>query len=150
MCYSETKKLIDKYDCQYVPGEQQSPSTKKTNRNYNKLQERYRILEDTLQTLHFPVTQNEKEQIQTLIRKYNNQFKTLHHNASQETIITAMIITIKKAHDPTITYDLNNNIILTITSRILEDYMKNTPIIPQTTYKYDHEILLKENPIQYK
>lgn len=151
MCYEETEQLINKYSSQYVAGERHSNTTKKKNKDHMKLQERYQILEDIIPTLPFTITKQEKTQVRTLIQKYNTQFKKLHHNASQETIITALIIIIKKSTNPNINNtNINPNTILIINSRILHDYMKNTPIPLTTTDKYNHEILLEEHPILYK
>lgn len=158
MCYTTTKKLLDKYNCQYVPGERPSNKTQTNNRHIRKLLRRLELLEDLTQEIPFKLTTHQKRQVETLIRKFNNSFKKLHGNASEKTIILAFIFIIKKAEEPKIQISrykatrkngLNDNIFSTINCRIIENYMETEPLNPTSTTKYDPNILNRTIPLKH-
>lgn len=159
MCYTSTKKLIQKYDCQYVPGERPSNKTQTNNRHIRKLLRRLELLEDLTQEIPFKLTPTQKLQVETLIRRFNNNFKKLNRKTSEKTIILAFIFLIKKQENPKIKPSqftlakrngLNDTIFSTINCRIIQDYMETEPITNTTTTKYDHNILNRTTPLKYE
>lgn len=150
MCYNETSRLIKKYDKQYVPGERPNKTTQKQNRNTRKLLQRLETLNELENELPFTLNNQQKAQVEHLIRRFNNKFKKLHGNASEKTIILAFIFIIKRIEHPKYTIDrfvvcrengLNHNIYETIHSRITEELLKIQPLNNTRTYNYNNEIL---------
>lgn len=156
MCYNETQRLLKKYDKQYVHGERPNKTTQKQNRDTRKLLHRLELLQDLENQLPFTLTQNQKAEVENLIRRFNNKFKKLHGNASEKTIILAFIFYTRKIDEPKTQIGqytvatkngLNTNIFITIICRITEDYRKNSPINNTKTYNYNHQILQNTHPI---
>lgn len=156
MSYNEIEKLINKYEStQYVKGEQQYKERKKKNRDYIKLQNRFRILDDLTHQLSFELTTEEYFEVKYFIERFNTSFKKLHANLSQTAIILAFIFLVKKMNNSHLnvenyTIAKQNRLTIhgfeTILARITQDFMQKAPLRPIPTEKYDHEILLEQYP----
>lgn len=146
------QELLDKYDKPYVPGEVRSPEYEKNLKRKQRLKSRLIKLDIILNEVKpLLLTESQKEHIAYLIRKHSNNFKKLHGNASEETIILAFIFYIKKTEDAAIKidrytvtkkYKLSHNAFETIICRLTKHCMEHESVKPVLTTKYDHEILL--------
>lgn len=154
MCYDETTKLLKKYKKQYVYGERPTNTTQTQNRNIRKLLRRLDLLQQLTHEIPFNINNQQKAQVEHLIRRFNNKFKKLHRNASEETIILAFIFYIRKMEEPKTQVGqysiarkkgLNENIFITIICRIGQDYMQTAPLNNTTIYSYDNDITYNVN-----
>lgn len=147
------EKLLQKYSG-YVPGETRSKKYETRIKQQKRLKQRLIKLDLLLlETKTLLITPAQKKQIQYLICTHSSNFKKLHGNASEETIILAFIFYTKKTENPqikidryTITkkYNLTHHTFETIICRLLKHTLEKTPIKPTLTTDYNHETLLKK------
>lgn len=146
--------LLDLYSNEYVKGERRSPETKKKHKRESKRKNRHLIFDELLleaKTLVF--SKNQKKIIRYLIDDFNNDFKYLHRQASEECIILAFMFYMKKIETPMIRldryrickkYGLTDHVFELIVCRLTLEFMKRAPIRPRPYTKDNHEILIKE------
>ena len=138
----------------YVKGERHGREYKKKIRDETKRKHRHLIFDELLveaETLH--LTQDQINIVRYLIDDFNEEFKQLHRNASEEAVVLAFMFYVKKIMAPktrlssykvTSKYKLTNNMFETILCRMLLKFMKKCPIVPYRNYRGDeHEQLLK-------
>lgn len=144
--------LLKKYSTPYTNGEKRTPEYEKTIKQQQRLKQRLIKLDLLLNETPVNINPAQRRQIQHLIIEHNN-FKKLHGNASEETIILAFIFYTKKIETPQIKidrytvsqkYKLTHNTFETIICRLLQHTLMNTPIKPTTNTKIEHEKLLKQ------
>lgn len=147
--------LLDLYEnSAYVKGERHSREYKKKIRDETKRKHRHLIFDELLveaETLH--LTRDQIKIVRYLIDDFNDEFKQLHRNASEEAVVLAFMFYVKKIITPktrlssyriTSKYKLTNNMFETILCRMLLKFMKKCPIVPYRNYGRDeHEHLLK-------
>ena len=143
--------LLQKYSKPYVNGEVRTPEYEKQIKQNTNTEEKIRIAEDLFQQVPFHLTNPEKEQVRHLIRMYPN-FRKLHGNASNETIILAFIFYTKIPYNTDIKidkyqitkiYQLTHSTFELIICRLALEYLKEVYIIPYTSENTKHEILTK-------
>lgn len=143
--------LLQLYETEYVKGERRSKHYEKTVRDESKRKNRHLIL-DSLINEAKPLTLNHNQIkiIRYLIDDFSDDFKELHRQAKEETIILAFIFYMKKIEQASIRladynitskYNLTNHIFELIICRMLLKFMKKCPIKPRTNYSRDHESL---------
>jgi len=144
------KPLLKKYSKPYVPGEQ------RTTQYNNKIQQEQRtknkehIADMLFLEVPFHLTTDEKQQVKHLIQTYPN-FRNLHGNASNETIILAFIFYIKMSNKQikldryTITqkYDLTHTTFELIICRLVKHHFLNSYILPKENKTYDPQLQQK-------
>lgn len=153
---TDIKQLINKYETR-APYEERSNQTDK----FRKRNARRKRLHETCNELFFDckqlcLTEYQKERVHYLIDKFAGNFKKLHGQAKKEEIILSFIFYLKKIDDTRIQlsdypsiikkegdkgYELDDKKFEIIMLRMLESYMKETPIVPYQTTSYDHEML---------
>ena len=146
--------LVKNYDKKRIPYEDRGKEYDK----YRKSEERKRELKDITYDL-FAECENYKKlklssyqriRVIYLVETFGKNIKKLHGTTKKESIILAFIFYIKLIELGTINledykifseYGLTNKILLLIISRLCEYYMRNSPVLPYDTTKYDYEIL---------
>ena len=147
-------KLLKTYQSSYVPGEKRSTQYNNNKRTENKLKERLNTLDQLINELPetSKINKDQKTLCRNLIITFNQDFKYLHRQAKDDTIILAFIFYQKKLEKPGLTlqdykicaeHELTNPKFLNICCRIANYYMVTSPINIRQTTRYDHEILIK-------
>lgn len=149
------KDKIQYYQNSYVPGEKHTSKYTKKLRKKRKLQERIELMHDINHELpqHLKIDQNTLDTVQYLISTFNKNFKYLHRQASDKQIILSFIFFLTKLEDNTrrlpedFSYyrknGLKNRMFNLIICRMLDYYMKQTPLQITQTTRYDHDLLIK-------
>ena len=148
MSVESTTNLLKKYEKNYVPGEQRK--NEKKHKQKQRLREKHIIADELLcETKILMFNKYQKEHVHYLIDKFSD-FRKLHGNCSKKVIILTFIFYVAKIQNPrlrlsnysaTTKYGLTDNIFELIICRIVQALLKETPIIPVQTTKYDNELL---------
>ena len=152
---TDYEKLLQKYDGVHAPGEVKSSHYRKKLRQQQKLKNRMLLVDElSLEAKYFVISRNQKERVKYLVKVFNNDFKYLHRQASDETIILAFIVFIKKLETPklqlknysiTKKYNLTDTIFELIMCRISDYFMMNSDLfIEETLQDNYHELLSGE------
>ena len=150
MSIDSTQKLLRKYDNNYVPGEQRTRTQEKNHKRKQRLTEKHKLADELMnEAKYLTFTNYDKEHVHYLIEKFSD-FRQLHGNCKKETIILAFIFYVAKINTPRLSlsnyrvtrkYGLTDNIFELIICRIVETLLRETPIVPVNTTKYDNEFL---------
>ena len=141
------KQLLRKYE-KPVPGERYTPEYKRKLHNETQKKHRHLLLDELLNETPFTLKPYQKQQIQYWIDRFNNDFKKFHRQASNETIILALIfIQYKQANKGiklekykiTEKYNLTLPIFETIQNELIFQLMKTTELRYSQSKYYDHE-----------
>ena len=160
---SNIKLLLNKYYKQEganLTAHQKINKAEKHTPKYNKKlkREQYRrnrhlILKQLLNEIPFTITETQEQQIRRWIDLFNDTWKEFHRQASNETIILALIFIQHKQANPkirtyeysiTTKYDLTDRKFEVIQNNLIFQLMKHTPLTYTLSKKYDHEILNKK------
>lgn len=145
------EKLLKKYNNDYVSGEQRSDEYNRKMKQKQSIYEKIETAKKLFQEVPFHLTQDDKDQVIHLIKTYPN-FRKLHGNASNETIILAFIFYVKIPYDTNINldkyaitkdYQLIHTTFEIIICRLALEYLKNVYILPRKPKNKNHEILMK-------
>ena len=148
------QKLLDKYNAQYVPGEERSNQYDNMIRQKNTLNQNIHLLHTINQELP-PELQLNRCDIriaETLAKTFHTHLKCLCRNCKKEVIFLVFLLHIQKVDKPGLQiekepisqkYGLTNNIYELIISRTLKYYMEQAPIPITTTTDYDHDLLIR-------
>ena len=148
---TDINQLIDKYSDVYVKGEKRTSEYENQIKEKQRIKGRHEIAEDLFNEVPFELNIWEKEHVHHLIDMYPN-FRDLHGNASNETIILAFIFYTKipantdiKLYNYQISgkYNLTHTTFELIICRLALNYLKEVYIIPRQPKKTDHEIVSK-------
>lgn len=149
---TDINKLLNKYEDEYVPGEERSSEYHQKIRVKSKLKNRMLIVDQLcLESKYLLINKNQKERVKYLVKIFNEDFKYLHRRVSDETIILAFIIFIKKLDVPklqlkdyTITkkYNLTDTTFELIICRVLDYFMMNSDLFIQESIIDNYEDLL--------
>ena len=121
--------------------------TEKTRKN------KHLILDELLNEIPFTITETQEQQIRRWIDLFNDTWKEFHRQASNETIILALIFIQHKQSNPkirtyeysiTTKYDLTDRKFEVIQNNLIFQLMRHTPLTYTLSKKYDHEILNKK------
>lgn len=142
------------YDNNYVKGERRSRERNRKMKQNRKLKNRYLLLDELLyESKPLTLTPNQYRLVKDLIYDFNNRFKELHKQASEETIILAFIFFVKKVEDSRTKvtnwkvckeYGLTDHVFEIILCRLTLGFMERCPIVPREYGKSDHEVLVRE------
>ena len=145
--------LLQLYKKPFVKGEKRTKEYEKMIKQEQSLHNKKEIAKDLFNEIPFHLTNDEKEQVYHLIRMYPN-FRKLHGNASNETIILAFIFYIKIPYNSNIKlskynitrkYKLTHDTFEIIICRLALEYLKHVYIIPTMPKDKNHEIISKGN-----
>ena len=152
MPMTDYKKLLEKYENKYVPGEERSSEYHHKIRLEAKLKNRMLLVDQLcLEAKYFVITNTQKERVKYLVKIFNNDFKYLHRRVSDETIILAFIVFVKKLETPklqlknysiTKKYNLTDAIFELIICRILDYFMMNSDLFIEESLVDNYEDLL--------
>lgn len=159
---TDIKKLLNKY---YKPdGENMTgaikvhPAERHSNQYHNiirsdqKKKHRYLILQQLSKEVPFYLHDDQIQQIKYWINIFNDNFKEFHRQASEETIILALIfIQRKQTHKDTqiyrykisSKYNLTMPVFTTIQNQLIFQLMKTTPLTYNQKITLNNEILQK-------
>lgn len=147
------EELLEKYEGEYYPGEERSLEYNNKIRLKSRLKHRMLIVDELcLEAKYLILTDSQKDTVKYLVKLFNDDFKSLHRQASEETIILAFIFYLKKLDTPKIQlknyritkkYNLTDTIFELIICRIADHYMKNSPVYLTTTMRDNHEEMVK-------
>lgn len=154
--------LIKEY---YTPdGENMTATPKKSKsecytNNYNKQQKleanrknRHLLLDTLLNETPFKLNKNQIQQIRYWIDTFNPYWKQFHRQASNETILLAMIMIQYKKENSRLKierypinqkYNLTTSKFITIQNQLISLLMRTTPLTYNQSIHYNHEILEK-------
>ncbi|MBQ2613526.1 MAG: hypothetical protein IJG19_06610 [Methanobrevibacter sp.] len=154
---TDIKELLDKYDNR-VLYEERSIESDKIRKRKTRLNELHNLCEGLfIECKTLCLTGYQKERVHFLIDKFGYDFKSLHGNSSKKVKILAFIFYIKKLENPRVrlddysitkTYGLTDNIFEIIICRVCETFIREAPIVPHETSKYDHEILSRNGGVK--
>ena len=161
---TDIEQLIKKYQSPYIPGE------KRSNQFNNHINREYRHEERLLTLDHLnnelpyslKLNKHEKELATSILQIFKNDLQSLHRRAKNEAIILTIIFIIKKRIRPSLQlnkdnrenkqftelaekYNLTENMLITIISRITNYYIITSPLIIRETTRYDQELLYKQH-----
>ena len=165
--------LIAKYEKPYVKGEGQSQKTHNQIKQEAKRKNRHLIFDELYSEVQheelnvnqekfdgllseakpFTLNNNQIKLVRYLIDTFTNNFKELHGQAKEETIILAFMFYTKKIDEPRLKvsnyrictrYKLTENVFEIILCRLLLFFMSRSYIRPVRYHGGDHEILVKE------
>ena len=149
---TDYEKLLRKYEKPYTPGEQRSSEYRAKIRQESRLKNRMLLVDQLcLEAKYLFITQNQKERVKYLVKVFNNDFKYLHRRVSDETIILAFIIFIKKLETPklqlknysiTKKYNLTDTIFELILCRVSDYFMVNCDLCVEESLIDNYEELL--------
>lgn len=143
--------LLKKYD-KITPAERHTNEYYNKNKTEENRKNRHLLLDSLLNEVPFTLNKNEIRQIRYWIDRFNNEWKNIHRQSSDETILLALILMQRKNSNPKIqiqqyniceTYDLTTSKFITIQNRIVFLLMKTTPLVYTQSKYYDH--YLQEN-----
>ena len=145
--------LLKKYDKPYVDGEERSNKYHAKVRLESKLKHRMLIVDQLCrEAKYLLLTKDQKERVEWLVKVFNEDFNYLHRRVSEETIILAFIVFIKKLDTPklqlknysiTRKYNLTDAIFELIVCRIADHFMVNSAMFITPSLKDNYEELLK-------
>ena len=145
-------KLLKKYE-KYVPGEKRSQEYDHQVRLEARLKNRMLIVDElALEAKYLRLTNSQKQTVKYLVKVFNNDFKSLHRRASDETIILAFIFYMKKLDTPKIQlknyritkkYNLTDTIFELILCRVTNYFMLTSPLHITSCLKDNHEEMVK-------
>lgn len=135
-------KLLDKYETpdgenKRVYGEVTTDKYRNTERQKANLKNRHLLLDNILNETEQPINKQQKTEIKQWINQFHDEWKTIHRQSSDETIITALILIQYKKNNYRIPkalaeainkYDLTTRKFLLIQNRIIFLLMKYTPL----------------------
>ena len=152
MSLESTTKLIKKYESGYVRGEKRTRDQEKIHKQNQRLAEKHVLCDELLnETKVLMLTNYDKEHVHYLIDKFHD-FRKLHGNCKNETIILAFIFYVAKINTPkrqlkeynfSKKYKLTDNVFELIMCRICQVLLSEAKIVPVGTTKYDHEMLYR-------
>lgn len=146
------KSKLKLYKNTYVKGECRSKEYERRIKQEKRLHERLDLTDILFNELTFPFQQYQKDMVKDLVRKHSKNFKKLHAQASQETIIVAFIFYVKKQENSKIQlqkykiaqkYKLSHSIFETIICRLTSITLSELYIIPTENPHYDNNIHYK-------
>ena len=150
---TDYEKLLKKYDTPYYPGEIRSLEYDEKIRQESKLKDRMLIVDQLcLEAKYFIITRMQKERVKYLVKIFNNDFKYLHRRVSEETIILAFIVFVKKLETPSIQlknysitkkYNLTDTIFELILCRITDYFMVNSSMFISESWRDNHDEMVK-------
>jgi hypothetical protein len=159
---TDIKKLLNKYykpdgenmtaDVKINPAERFSNKYHNTIRQEQKNKHRYLLLQQLLNETPFYLNEDQIQQIQYWIDTFNDNFKEFHRQASEETIILALIfIQRKQTHKDTqiyrykisSKYNLTTPVFTTIQNQLIFQLMRTTPLTYSQKKHLDNHILQK-------
>ena len=148
---TDYQKLLDKYEKAYVPGEERSSEYRWKLRQESNLKNRMLIVDQLCLELNSHVTNIQKDRVKYLVKIFNEDFKYLHKQADEETIILAFIMFIKKLENSkrqlseykiTKKYGLTDSAFELIICRTLDYIMINSDVYIQESLTDNYENLL--------
>lgn len=161
---TEINQLINKYykndglnntgSNRRVKGEMTSKKYYNDERQEASKQNKHLILDQLLNEIPFRLNQKQVLQIRRWIDLFNKDWKEFHRQASNETIILALILIQHKQANPRIKpekYSISHKHRLTLSTftliqnRLIFLQMKHTPLTYTLSERYDHELLNKNN-----
>ena len=149
--YTKKGKNLTEYP-KRSPYEQTTPEYDKTRRQETNRRRRQAILIILINEIPIHITETQTEQIRYWIDTFNPTFKEFHRQASDETIILALIFIQAKHANPktklknykiTEKYNLTTSIFTTIQNRLIFKLMQTTPLTYNLQTRLNHEILQK-------
>ena len=171
---TEINKLIRKYytpdgsnltgSQRKTPGEMYTTTYSKNEKMESARKHRHNILSQLLLETPFKLNKQQEQQIRYWIDTFNPYWKTFHRQASNETIILALIMIQAKKDTPKLQvefytisrkYDLTEKKFSLIQNRLIFMLMRTTPLTYTQSRYINHEIIEKgtlENsfPSKYK
>lgn len=114
---------------------------------------RHLILDELVREVPFHVTKSQIKKIRFWIDRFNDDFKSFHRQASNETIILAFILIQRKQVNSKLDidelaiskkYSLNKSIFITIQNRLIFKLMATTELTYTQSKYYNQDILIKE------
>ena len=138
--------LLRKYE-KTISAERHTQNYQRQQKTDENRKNRHLLLDTLLNETPFTLTKTEIQQIRFWIDTFNTEWKSLHRQASDETIILALILIQRKQYNPKtqITrysicrkYDLTNSKFITIQNRLIFLLMKTTPLTYTQSKYYDH------------
>lgn len=149
MSMESTTQLIKKYET-YTPGERRI--NEKEHKQKQRLKEKHQMADELMnETKFFIFNNNDKEHVHYLIDKFQD-FRELHRNCGNDTIILAFIFYIAKINTPRLSlnnyrvtskYGLTDSVFELIICRVVQKLLSELPIVPRNTVKYDHDLLCR-------
>ena len=149
---TDYEKLLKKYST-YRKGEVRSAEYDNQIRLESRLKNRMLIVDElTLEAKYLLLTNTQKQTVKHLVKVFNEDFKSLHRQASDETIILAFIFYLKKLETPKIQlknyritkkYNLTDSVFELILCRVTNYFMLTSPIHITQTSRDNHEELIK-------
>ena len=150
---TDYERLLKKYDNDYVPGEKRSIEYDNKIKRKEKLKNRMLIVDElSLEAKFLLLSDAQKETVKHLVSIFNQDFKSLHRRASDETIILSFIFYVKKLDTPKIQlknyaiskkYNLSDAVFELILCRITDYFMTNSPLVLKPSRIDNHETLVK-------
>lgn len=160
---TDINKLIQKYynaDGENITGTPKKDKAECYTNSYNKQQRlesnrqnRHLILDQLLNEIPFHLHPGQVETIRIWIDEFNSYWKDFHRQASNETVILAMIMIQRKQANKALKverfsiskkYNLTTPIFITIQNQLIFELMRTTPLTYKLADKYNHEILEKK------
>ena len=144
--------LLKKYD-KITPAERHTNEYYNKNKTEENRKNRHLLLDSLLNEVPFTLNKNEIRQIRYWIDRFNTEWKNIHRQSSDETILLALILMQRKHSNPKIqiqqyniceTYDLTTSKFITIQNRIVFLLMKTTPLVYTQSKYYDHYLQEKK------
>ena len=152
MSIESTQKLLEKYDKPYVPGEKRTANQEKIHKQKQRLKEKHELADELMSETKFLIFNNyQKEHVHYLIDKFQD-FRKLHGNCKNETIILAFIFYVAKIQTPRLSlsnyritreYGLTDNVFELIICRLVQVLLSKSKIVPVGTTKYDQDVLYR-------
>ena len=149
---TDYEKLLNKYE-KYVPGEKRSLEYDNKIRLESRLKNRMLIVDElTLEAKYLLLTNSQKETVKYLVKLFNTDFKSLHRQAKDETIILAFMFYLKKLDNPKIQlkdyriskkYNLTNTIFELILCRITNYFMLTSPQFITQSMRDNHDEMIR-------
>lgn len=153
---TDINRLLNKYEKnnenKRVKGECTSNEYYNNQRCKSSRKNKHLILDSLLNEIPFYLSVNQVSQIRYWIDLFNPYWKELHRQASDETILLALIMIQYKQVNPSRSvnnykifkkYHLTRPMFELIQNRLIFLQIKCTPLSYKITDKYDHEILMK-------
>lgn len=148
---TDYQNLLDKYSHEYVHGEERSSGYRSKIRQESRLKNRLLLADQLFLELNSYLNKNQKDRVKYLVKIFDNDFKYLHRQASEETIILSFIMFIKKLESPKFElnnysvckkYNLTDTIFELIICRVLDYFMMNSDLYITESTRDNYEILL--------
>ena len=153
----DIQQKLDKYNNSFVYGEKRSSEYEQKIRQEQRLKRRKQIaINMKYEAKPLVITDTHVEQVQHLITIFNDKFKKLYANGSEDMIILAFFLYCLKIDDSRIKianyrvfkkYNLTEAAFGLIVSRMLNFFMKQMPVAPIQTTKYDQDYLYRNHGV---